>query len=61
MICFVLCLLGALFIQAVIMARMANGGLTDFFTSFGEGLRVSVNFDTEIVRDAVALVGTKLN
>ncbi|ANB78092.1 MAG: hypothetical protein RXR20_03355 [Paraburkholderia sp.] len=61
MIRFVLCLLGALFIQAAVMAHTANGGSTDFFTSFGEGLRASVNFDIGIVRNAATLVGAKLN
>ena len=61
MIRFVLCLLGALFIQAAVMARMSNDGSSDFFTSFGEGLRASVNFDTGIVRNAATLIGAKLN
>ncbi|CAE6846819.1 hypothetical protein [Paraburkholderia aspalathi] len=61
MIRFVLCLLGALFIQAAVMSRLANGGPTDFFTSFGEGLRASVNFDTGIVRNAATLIRARLN
>jgi hypothetical protein len=35
MIRFVLCLAWREFIQAAVMARMANGGSTGFFTSFG--------------------------
>jgi hypothetical protein len=61
MIRFLLCLLGALFIQAAVMGHMANNGSTDFFTSFGEGLRASVDFDTGIVNNAAALVRAKLN
>ncbi|VVD31051.1 hypothetical protein [Paraburkholderia dioscoreae] len=60
MIRFVLCLLGALFIQAAVMGRMANSG-ADFFTSFGDGLRASVDFDTNIVKNAAGLIRAKLN
>jgi hypothetical protein len=56
MIRFLLCLLGALFNQAAVMGRMNNSETTDFFASFGEDLRASVEFDTEIVKLATALV-----
>jgi hypothetical protein len=56
MIRFVLCLLGLLFIQAGVMGQLSNGHAGDFFSNFGSGLRLSVEYDTAYVRRAASFV-----
>ncbi len=55
MIRFFLCLLGLLLIQAGVMGHM-NSTSGDVFTSFGDGLREAVTFDTNLVNRIRGLV-----
>ena len=55
MIRFFLCLLGLLFIQAGVMGHL-NSTSGDVFTSFGDGLREAVAFDTNLVNRVKSLV-----
>lgn len=54
MIRFILCLFGLLFIQAAIMGQMQPKS-GDVFTSFGDGLRAAVAYDTGLVQNVEGL------
>ncbi|MGY6258856.1 hypothetical protein [Paraburkholderia xenovorans] len=59
MIRFFLCLLGLLFIQAGVMGHMSSTS-ADVFTSFGDGLREAVTFDTNLINRVKSLVASSV-